>query len=84
MCKTTGQAKLVPYMKAKLTDAFITKVNCATAEDGVVQKVEMVFKQIEIEYLPQSGKGSQTGQLGTGAFNYKWNISAGTVGGGGG
>jgi type VI protein secretion system component Hcp len=55
---------------------FITKVQNAGTEDGnVVQKVEMVFKSVKIEYKPQDGK---TGKLGA-AKTYNWDIPTGTA-----
>lgn len=91
MCKTTGTAKPEPFFKVKMTDAFITNVTCSASDDGnVVQKVKMVFKQIEIDYREQKGtpadpaKGiaGNPGALGA-PINYKWNIPAGTASGGG-
>jgi type VI secretion system secreted protein Hcp len=79
MCKTTGSATPDPFFVAVLKDAFITKVsNTATEEGNVVQKVEMVFKEINIDYKPQDGSGGSTGKLGS-AFTYRWNIPEGTT-----
>ena len=87
MCKTTGSQKPEPFFMAVLTDAFITKVNCKATDNGdVIQTVEMVFKQIEIDYKPQSGTVKADGTILTGGLgppiNYKWNITAGTASGG--
>jgi type VI secretion system secreted protein Hcp len=83
MCKTTGKPKPEPFFLMTMTDAFITKVACSADDQGnVVQKVTMVFKQVEIDYKPQSGTPGSPGGLGA-AINYKWNIPAGTSSGGG-
>jgi type VI protein secretion system component Hcp len=56
--------------------AFITKVsNSGTDEGNVMQKVEMVFKTVKIEYKVQDFK---TGALGA-AKIYSWDIPAGTA-----
>lgn len=98
MCKSTGSLApvkdaevraLQAFFEMELTDAFITKVTCSATDDGnVVQKVEMVFKQISIDYKaqgmptgPSSVGPNNPGKLG-GPINYKWNISAGTASGG--
>jgi type VI protein secretion system component Hcp len=55
---------------------FMTKVsNSGTEEGNVVQKVEMVFKTVRIEYKPQDNK---TGKLGAGKV-FNWNIPEGTA-----
>ncbi len=100
MCKTVGGpaktmqgASAIPdaFFIVNMTDAFITKVVNTASEDGnVVQKVEMVFKKIAIDYRPQgltSGPGAiapnaPPNSLGS-PIKYEWNISAGTVSGGG-
>lgn len=94
MCKSVGgniqgKTSLEAYFVMKMTDAFITKVaNSASDEGNVIQKVEMVFKKIEIDYRPQgmpTGPGAvgpnNPGKLGA-AIKYEWNISAGTASGG--
>ena len=56
--------------------AFITKVTNSGTEDGtVVQKVEMVFKTVKIEYKPQNNKDGTLGAVKT----YNWDIPAGTA-----
>jgi hypothetical protein len=41
-----------------LEGAFITRVSNSGTEDGnVLQKVEMVFKTVKIDYRPQNTKG---------------------------
>jgi len=79
MCKATGKEALEPYFKVLLEDAFLTKVSHTISEEGnVQQKVELVFKQITIEYQPQDGTGNQVGQL-TAGTQYSWDISTGKV-----
>lgn len=74
MCKTTGSKTPEPFWTANMTEVFITKVNqSATDEGNISQKVEMVFRMIEIEYKDQS---SSTGTLGA-ARTFKWNIPEG-------
>jgi type VI secretion system secreted protein Hcp len=52
--------------------AFVTKVtNSGTAEGSVVQKVEMVFKTVKIEYKPKN--------IADGVKTYNWDIPAGTA-----
>jgi len=59
--------------------AFITKVNQSATEEGnVVQKVEMVFKDVEFTYAPQISTGKQAGAL-SGNYSVKWDIPAGRV-----
>jgi type VI protein secretion system component Hcp len=61
-----------------MKEAFITKVNqSATDEGNVLQKVEMVFKSIEIEYF-QQGSGSDPGALAQ-AGKFDWNIPEGVA-----
>jgi type VI secretion system secreted protein Hcp len=75
MCKTVGGAKPDPFFTVDMSEAFITKVGQSASEDGnVVQKVELVFKTITMNYKPQD----QGGKLG-GTFEYKWNVPEGTT-----
>lgn len=74
MCKSVGKGEPVPYFKAKMLGAFITKANQSATEEGnVAQKVEMVFKEINIEYWEQNNSNGQLSH----ANNVKWNISTG-------
>ena len=76
MMKTTGKGSPETYFTMTMEGAFITKVsNSGTEEGNVVQKVEMVFKTVKIEYKPQDNK---TGTLGA-AKTYNWDIPAGTA-----
>jgi type VI secretion system Hcp family effector len=76
MLKTTGKGTPETYFTMTMEGAFITKVSNAGTPDGiVVQKVEMVFKTVKIEYKPQDNK---TGSFGP-ARIYNWDIPAGTA-----
>ena len=60
-----------------MKEAFITKVNqSATDEGNVLQKVEMVFKYIEIKYSQQGLNTKFPGAL-TPAGQFDWDIPAG-------
>jgi hypothetical protein len=57
MMKTTGKGSPETYFTMMMEGAFITKVsNSGTEEGNVVQKVELVFKTVKIEYKPQDNK----------------------------
>jgi type VI secretion system secreted protein Hcp len=74
--RTSGQQV---FFKMVMNGAFITKVNqSATDEGNVVQKVEMVFKDVEFIYQPQIDSGPQAGTLG-GVHRVKWDIPGGKV-----
>jgi type VI secretion system Hcp family effector len=76
MMKTTGSATPETYFTMTLEGCFITKVAQTGSEEGsVVQKVEMVFKTVKIEYKSQDNK---TGKLGAPKI-YNWDIPAGTA-----
>lgn len=76
MAKTTGKATPETYITMTMEGCFITKVSNSCGSDGVVmQKVEMVFKKVKIEYKPQNGKD---GTLGA-AKAFEWDIPAGTA-----
>jgi type VI secretion system Hcp family effector len=73
MFKATGSGTPKPFFKADMSDAFITKVTQNAAEDGnLVQKVELVFKKIEINYSTQNGKGVLTPST-----HFEWDIPGG-------
>jgi|EndMetStandDraft_4_1072995.scaffolds.fasta_scaffold78225_2 type VI secretion system secreted protein Hcp len=80
MLKGTGTSKGQQcYFQMIMSGAFITKVSqSATDEGNVVQKVEMVFKDVHFIYHPQIDKGPQAGTLGA-KFEVKWDIPAGKV-----
>ena len=87
MCKSTGRIDVnsgrtqEAYFLMTMKDCFITSVvNTADNDGNVVQKVDMVFKEVEIDYRPQLD-GKQGGAMGA-KINYKWNIPAGTASGG--
>lgn len=76
MTKTTGKGTPETYFKMTMEGVFITKVsNAGTGEGIVMQKVEMVFKTVKIEYKYQDNK---TGAL-SAAKIYNWDIPAGTA-----
>jgi type VI secretion system secreted protein Hcp len=76
MLKTTGSGTPETYFTMTMEGVFMTKVAQAGTEDGaVMQKVEMVFKTVKIEYKSQNNK---TGQLGAGKV-FNWNIPEGTA-----
>ena len=76
MMKTTGKGSPETYFTMSMEGAFITKVsNSGTEEGNVVQKVELVFKTVKIEYKPQDNK---TGSL-LATKTYNWDIPAGTA-----
>jgi len=77
MLKGTGDKKgQKEFFKMVMADAFITKVtNNATDEGNVIQKVEMVFKEVTFSYRPQlSADGSLDKEWTVG-----WDIPAGKV-----
>ena len=80
MCKSTGKDMPEVYWTATMTGAFITKVNqSANEEGGVTQKVEMVFKTIEISYKPQGLNRTEPGKLDASSL-MNWDIETGRVG----
>jgi type VI secretion system Hcp family effector len=83
MFKGTGKMNVDPknksgqqmFFKMIMADAFITKVtNNATDEGNVVQKVEMVFKEVKFWYRPQLDNGSLGNEN-----EVSWDIPAGKV-----
>jgi type VI secretion system secreted protein Hcp len=85
MCKGTGATTLQTFFQMTMIDAFITKVANSASEDGnVVQKVELVFKEVEFSYRPQGldqagNKLAKPGDLGP-AVLFKWSIPEGKAG----
>ncbi|MDB5205012.1 MAG: hypothetical protein JWR72_87 [Flavisolibacter sp.] len=76
MMKTTGKGIPETYFTMTMEGSFITKVSNSGTEDGnVMQRVEMVFKTVKIEYKPQDNR---TGSLAV-ARTYNWDIPAGTA-----
>lgn len=71
MCKQTGSGKPEKYYRIEMKEAFITKVANKGGEDGAVtQDVDMVFKEILIEYFPQKNDGSLDSKV-----EFGWNIA---------
>ncbi len=76
MTKTTGKGSPETYFTMTMEGVFITGVlNSGSAEGNVVQRVELVFKTVKIDYKPQNNKD---GSLGA-AKSYNWDIPAGTA-----
>ena len=76
MMKTTGRGTPETYFTMTMEGAFITKVsNSGTEEGNVIQRVEMVFKTVKIDYKAQDNK---TGTMGA-VKSYNWDIPAGTA-----
>ena len=76
MVKTTGRGTPETYFTMKMEGVFITRVSNAGTENGsVIQKVEMVFKTVKIDYKAQD---TRTGAL-VAAKTFSWDIPAGTA-----
>lgn len=76
MMKNTGSAAPETYFTMTMEGAFITKVGNSGSEEGnVVQKIDMVFKSVKIEYKAQDQK---TGKLGV-PKTFAWDIPTGTA-----
>ena len=76
MMKTTGKGTPETYFTMTMEGAFITRVSNSGSEEGMVmQRVEMVFKTVKIEYKSQDTK---TGSL-SAVKTYNWDIPAGTA-----
>lgn len=74
-CKTTGDAKPETYFTMTMSECFITKATIGADGDGnVTQDVNMVFKEMQIEYKAQQNDG----KLSNTAKTFKWNIPKGT------
>jgi type VI secretion system Hcp family effector len=74
--KVGGKGSPETYFTMTMEGVFITRVaNSGNAEGAVMQRVEMVFKTVKIDYKMQDQK--------TGAFapvkTFKWDIPAGTA-----
>ena len=75
MTRSTGASTPETYFTMVMESAFITKVsNSGTEEGNVVQRVEMFFKTVKIDYRAQD----KSGQL-VAAKTYNWDIPAGTA-----
>ena len=76
MMKTAGRGTPETYFTMMMEGVFITGVSNSGAEDGtVMQRVEMVFKTVKIEYKAQD---SRTGSF-SATKTYNWDIPAGTA-----
>ena len=77
MCKSTGKEGRDPFFQVEMREAFITKATQSATEEGnVTQKVEMVFKKIQIDYSQQGVSASSPGTL-SNAGTFKWDIPSG-------
>ena len=77
MCKSTGKDARTPFFQVEMREAFITKATQSATEEGnVLQKVEMVFKSISIQYW-QQGLNKQTPGALSPANEFSWDIPAG-------
>jgi len=75
MQKATGAKGQQVFFQMTMKGAFITKVaNSATDEGNVVQKVEMVFKDVEFLYKQQDDVGQLINEK-----TFGWNIPEGTL-----
>ena len=75
MCKATGTEVRQTFFSVLMTEAFITKVNRAPPTKATCsQKVEMVFKTIEIEYFQQGVDRQDARGLLTKAGKFDWDI----------
>jgi type VI secretion system secreted protein Hcp len=76
MKRTTGAMTPETYLTITMDGAFITKVaNAGTEEGTVIQRVDLVFKAVKIDYRPQD---SRSGKIGA-AKTFTWDIPAGTA-----
>ncbi len=74
MMKTTGKGTPETYFTMTMEGAFITKVSNSGTEEGLVmQRIEMVFKTVRIEYKAQDNKNGTLLPPKT----YSWDIPAG-------
>jgi type VI secretion system secreted protein Hcp len=75
MLRVGGKGNPEPYFTMQLEGVYITKVsNTGTEEGNVLQRVEMMFKTIQIDYKMQDNKGMPGA-----ARTYNWDIPAGTA-----
>ena len=81
MCKGTG-SKDAPevFFIIKMEEVFITKVSQSATEEGnIVQKVEMVFKKINIDYRAQGLPFAPTPGGLAPPVHFEWNVPGGTA-----
>lgn len=76
LTKPTAKGTPQTYFTMTMEGVFITRVsNSGTEEGNVLQKIELVFQTVRIEYKSQDNK---TGALKAAAI-YTWDIPAGTA-----
>jgi type VI secretion system secreted protein Hcp len=76
LCKQTGKKDTPePYFWIMMTDVFTTKVANKGGEDGSVsQDIELVFKEVEINYCRQKNDGTLEAPI-----PFGWNIGTNTL-----
>jgi type VI secretion system Hcp family effector len=73
MMKTTSKGTPETYFTVVLEGVFLTKISNSSSEEGtVLQRVELVFKTVRMEYKPQDKMGA----LATPKI-FTWDIPAG-------
>jgi len=78
MCKGTGGQIPEAFFTMSMKEAFITKVaNSATDDGNVLQKVELVFKWVSIDYKSQGPPWAKTPGGLSPPMNFNWDIPAG-------
>ena len=76
MQKASARENPENFFTMTMEGVFITRVsNMATSEGVVIQRVELVFKTVKIDYRPQD---SRTGGMGV-VRTFNWDIPAGTA-----
>jgi type VI secretion system secreted protein Hcp len=70
--REAGGEQPVEYYKVKLTDVMVTSVNPSANGMGetMVEQVVLSFSKVELEYTPQSGKGT-----GEGTVKFGWDVA---------
>jgi type VI secretion system Hcp family effector len=75
MVRTNGAGRPETYFTMTMDGAFITKVSTSgTADGGIVQDVEMIYKTVKIDYRLQDAAGGP----GT-VTTFQWDVPAGTA-----
>jgi type VI secretion system Hcp family effector len=75
MVRTNGAGRPETYFTMTMEGAFTTKVSTSgTADGGIVQEVEMIYKKVKIDYRLQDA----TGGPGT-VTTFQWDVPAGTA-----
>ena len=78
MCKGTGAEIPEAFFFMQMKEAFITKVaNSATDDGNVLQKVELVFKWVSIDYKSQGPPWAPKAGALSPPLNFNWDIPGG-------